>query len=96
MNTINVAGAQPEENKDWRFELKQYLSNSSSKTKYKLKQKALKHVLVSDELLKRSQEWLLLKCVAGGEAKKIMHEGIYGAHKSGPKMRWLIHRYGYY
>ena len=25
-----------------------------------------------------------------------VHEGIYRAHKLGPKMRWLIHRYGYY
>ena len=25
-----------------------------------------------------------------------VHEGIYGAQKLGPKMKWLIHRYGYY
>ena len=59
----------------------------------------MKYVLVEDELLKRSQEWLLLKCVDDVEAKRMMHEvheGICGAQKSGPKMRWLIHRYGYY
>ena len=39
---------------------------------------------------------VIAKMLAGGEAKKIMHEGICGAHKLGPKMRWLIHRYGYY
>ena len=64
-----------------------------------LKQKALKYVLVDDELFKRSQEGLLLKCVNDVEAKRIMcevHEGICGANKLGPKMKWLIHRYGYY
>ena len=25
-----------------------------------------------------------------------IHEGICGAHQSGIKMKWLIHRYGYY
>ena len=75
------------------------MSNLSSKAEYKLKQKALKYVLVDDELFKRRQERLLLKCVNDIEAKRIMHkvhEDICGAHKSGPKMRWLIHRYEYY
>ena len=75
------------------------MSNPSSKTEYKLKQKVLKYVLVDDELFKRSQKGLLLKCVDDIDLKRIMHEvhvGICIAHKSGPKMRWLIHRYGYY
>ena len=57
------------------------------------------YVLVDDELFKKSQEGLLLKYVNATESKRIMdkvHEGIYRAHKSGPEMRWLIHRYGYY
>ena len=56
-------------------------------------------MLVNDELFKRSQEGLLLKCVNDIEVRKIMHEvheGICGAHKLGPKMIWLIHRYRYY
>ena len=57
---------------------------------------ALKYMLVDDEMFKRSQQGLLLKCVNGTEAKRIIHEGICGAHKSGPKIRWLIHYYGYY
>ena len=90
INNIEITKAQLGENKDWRLELKQYLSNSSSKTEYKLKHKALKYVLVDDELFKRSQEGLLLKRVNDVEAKRIMHEvheGICGAHKLGPKMR---------
>ena len=37
-------------------------------------QKASKHVLVDDELFKRSQEELLLKYVNDVKAKWIMHE----------------------
>ena len=90
INNLEIAETQPDGNKDWRLGLKQYLSNPSSKTKYKLKQKALKYVLVDDELFKRSQEVLLLKCVNDVEAKRIMHEvheGICRAHKFGTKMR---------
>ena len=25
-----------------------------------------------------------------------LHKGICGAHELSPKMKWLIHRYGYY
>ena len=57
INNIEIAKAQQEGDKDWRQELKQYLSNLSSKAEYKLKQKALKYVLIHDELFKKSQEW---------------------------------------
>ena len=46
-------------------------------------------MLVDEELYKRCQESLLLKCVSDIEAKRIMqevHEGICRAHKLGPKM----------
>ena len=36
INNIEIVEAQPGENKDWRLELKQYLSNPLSKIKYKL------------------------------------------------------------
>ena len=55
-NNIEIPETQPVENKDWRLKLKQYLSNPSSKIEYKMKQKALRYVLVDDELFKRSQE----------------------------------------
>ena len=75
------------------------MSNPSFKAEYKLKQKALKYVLLDDELFKRRQEGLLLRCVNSAEAKRTVyevHKGICGAHKLGLKMRWIIHRYGYY
>ena len=71
INNIEIIEAQPKGNKDWRVELKQCLSNPSSKTEYKLKQKALKYILVDDELFKKCQEGLLLKCVNDVEAKRI-------------------------
>jgi hypothetical protein len=52
-----------------------------------------------DVLYKRGAEGLLLKCVSKYESLKVLaevHEGICGAHQSGVKMRWLIHRYGYF
>ena len=39
INNIDIAKAQPRENKDWRLELKQYLSNPLSKAEHKLKLK---------------------------------------------------------
>jgi hypothetical protein len=50
-------------------------------------------------LFKRGADGILLKCINTKEAMQVMaevHEGIFGAHQSGIKMKWLIHRYGYY
>ena len=52
-----------------------------------------------DVLYKRGAKGLLLKCVSKYESLQILaevHEGICGAHQFGVKMRWLIHRYGYF
>ena len=53
-----------------------------------------------DEILfKRGVDGILLKCISDDESKQILaevHEGIFGSHQSGIKMKWLIHRYGYY
>ena len=59
INNVEIAKAQLGENKNWRLELKQYLSNPSPKIEYKLKHKALKYALVDNESFKRSQEGLL-------------------------------------
>ena len=77
----------------------EYLKNPSSLVDFKIKQKALKYVMLNDELYKRSTESLLLKCLDKDESMRVMaevHEGICESHRSGPKMRWLIHRHGYY
>ena len=59
----------------------------------------MKYVLLDDELYKCSAKGLLLKCLDKEEAMKVMakvHEGIYKSHRLRPKIRCLIHRYGYY
>ena len=84
---------------DWRQELIQYLVDPSIQVDFKLRQKALKCVLIDRELFRRSQEGILLKCLNEDKALKVMgevHEGVCGAHKSGSNMKWLICRYRYY
>ena len=64
-----------------------------------IKRKALKYTLLDGDLYKRTTDGLLVKYVSKVESLRIMgevHEGIYGSHKLGTKMRWLIHRYGYF
>ena len=50
-------------------------------------------------LFKCGADGILLKFISTEESIQVMaevHEGICGAHQSGIKMKWLIHRYGYY
>jgi hypothetical protein len=87
---------------DWRAPIVSYLRNPNGCNENTLKLKAKKYVLMGepeDVLYKRGAEGLLLKCVSKYESLQVLaevHEGICGAHQSGVKMRWLIHRYGYF
>jgi hypothetical protein len=87
---------------DWRAPIVSYLRNPNGCNDNILKLKARKYVLMGepeDVLYKRSAKGLLLKCVSKYESLQVLaevHEGICGAHQSGVKMRWLIHRYGYF
>ena len=87
---------------DWRSPIISYLRSPSSCTNNALKLKARRYVLMGrkDEcLFKRGADGILLKCISTEESIQVMdevHEGICGAHQSGIKMKWLIHRYGYY
>ena len=78
---------------DCTMELIRYLNRPSSTIDLKLKQKALKYVLLYDKLYKRRAEGLLLKCLDKLEAMKVMgevHEGVYRSHRLGPKWDgWL-------
>ena len=56
-------------------------------------------MLLSDKLHKWSVEGILLKCLDKKEVMSVLvkvHKGICGSYRSGPKMRWLIYRHGYY
>ena len=81
------------------FKLIKYLKNPSSSANLKVKQKAFKYILLCDKLYEWSTKGLNLKCLDKCEFMKVMikvHNGVCESHKSSPKMRWLIHGYGYY
>ena len=51
------------------------------------------------ELYKKGLDGLLLKCLSFPDSMEVMkqvHEGVYGAHQVGIKMRWLIRRCDYF
>ena len=48
---------------NWRWELIQHLTDPLTQVDFKLKQKALKYLLIDGELFRRSQEGVLLKCL---------------------------------
>jgi hypothetical protein len=61
--------------------------------------KAMKYVLVGDDMFYRTMEGLLLKCLGPIEASQLLHqvhEGACGTHQSTHNMKWLIRRSGYY
>ena len=86
-------------NDDWRVEIADYLRNPSQKVTRKLRYKSTKYVLLNDQLYYKIVDGVLLKCLNREEAKVLMgevHEGICGAHQSAYKMKWIIHRTGYF
>ncbi|XP_050216608.1 uncharacterized protein LOC126667635 [Mercurialis annua] len=65
----------------------------------RLRSFALNYVVLAGKLYKKGFEGLLFRCIGPKEAMLAMaevHEGIAGAHQAGPRMRWLIHKYGFY
>jgi hypothetical protein len=83
---------------DWRKEILEYLKDPSQRASRKLKYKALKYVLLEEDLYYRMIDGVLLICLEE-EAKLIIdevHEGVSGAHQSAYKMKWVIRRSGYF
>ncbi|XP_050233412.1 uncharacterized protein LOC126681899 [Mercurialis annua] len=83
---------------DWRKELIDWFRHPDP-TNRRIRMLATNYVILADELYKRCREGLLFRCVGPKEAMLVMaevHEGISGAHQAGPRMRWLIHKYGFY
>ena len=86
-------------NEDWRVKIADYLRNPSQKVTRKLRYKSTKYVLLNDQLYYKTVDGVLLKCLNREEAKVLMgevHEGICGVHQSAYKMKWIIHRTGYF
>jgi ribonuclease HI len=69
---------------DWRKEIINYLKDPSKKVDKQLRYRAIKYVLLEDELYYRTIDGVLLKCLGKEEAKilmgEILHKGVYGAH----------------
>ncbi|CAL8152500.1 unnamed protein product [Prunus armeniaca] len=60
---------------------------------------ALNYLMWNEDLVRKSKDEVLLRCLGKKEYMKVMgetHEGICGAHQGGRKMCWLIRRYGYF
>jgi hypothetical protein len=82
---------------DWRKEIVDYLKDPSRKVSRKLRYKAIKFVLLDDNLFYKSLDVVLLRCLGPEEAKKMMsevHDGICGAHQSAYRMKWVIRQAG--
>ncbi|XP_050238260.1 uncharacterized protein LOC126687746 [Mercurialis annua] len=82
----------------WRKEITQWFE-SPDMTNRRLRTLAFNYIVLAGELYKRGSDGLLFRCIGPKEAMLVMaevHEGIAGAHQAGPRMRWLIHKYGFY
>ncbi|KAM1196538.1 hypothetical protein ACFX2J_022892 [Malus domestica] len=80
---------------DWRSPIIHHLKDPSSPTSKKNRQQTTKYVLWVKNLLRKTPDGLLLKCVGQEESMRVMaevREGICGAHQAGTKMRWLLRR----
>jgi hypothetical protein len=75
---------------DWRKEIIDYLKDPSKKVDKQLRYRAIKYILLEDELYYRTIDGVLLKCLGEEEAKILtgeIHEGVCGAHQSTFKMK---------
>ena len=77
----------------------EYLENLVRGTDRKTKYRALSYVLSGNELLKKTPEGVLLKCLGDTEAYLAIyevHSGACGVHQASHKMKWLLFRQGVY
>jgi len=84
---------------DWRKEIVDYLKNPSQRVSRQLKVKAIKYVLLEDELYYRTIDGIMLKCIGTKESKVLkdeIHVGVCGAHQSAYKMKWMTRRNNYF
>jgi hypothetical protein len=84
---------------DWRLPLMECIRNLGNITDKKVKQQVLKNTSLDDDLYRRTNDGVLLKCLGDEQAKEALqevHDGICGAHQSAYKMKWLLRRAGFY
>jgi hypothetical protein len=91
-------GSEPSHADDWRQALIRHLSYPGSIRDQKIRWQALKYTLINGELYQRTVG-VLLRCLSKEESRVAMgevHEGLYGAHLSAHKLRWMLRRVGVY
>ncbi|XP_050216900.1 uncharacterized protein LOC126667845 [Mercurialis annua] len=100
--TINInesfSAYQLDVTQDWRTEILKWFETPDQANR-RLRTVALNYVDLAGELYKKGFEGLLFRCIGQKEAMSAMaevHEGIADANMAGPRMRWLIHKYGFY
>jgi ribonuclease HI len=78
---------------DWRADIFNYLKDSARGAPNRIRYKAMKYVLIGDDMFYRTLEGLLLKCLGPIESNQLVHEvheGTCRTHQSAYKMKWLI------
>jgi hypothetical protein len=78
---------------DWRADIFNYWKDPARGAPNRIGYKAMMYVLIGDDMLYRTVEGLLLKCLGPTEANRLLHgvhEGACGTHQSAHKMKWLI------
>ncbi|CAL8082538.1 unnamed protein product [Prunus armeniaca] len=84
---------------DWRKPIITYLQYPTLPYEKRVRIMALNYLMWNEDLVRKSKDEVLLRCLGNKEYMKVMgetHEGICGAHQGGRKMCWLIRRYGYF
>jgi hypothetical protein len=77
---------------DWRADIFNYLKDLARGAPKRIRYKAMKYVLIGDDMFYRTLEALLLKFLGPTEANQLLHEvheGACGTHQLAHKMKWL-------
>ena len=91
--------------KPWYHDIKAYIKSSeypsgaTDNEKKFIQHMACQFFLSGEVLYKRNHDSTMLQCVDASEANHLMeemHEGLLGAHSSGPLLACKIMRVGYY
>ena len=59
---------------DWRADIFNYLKDSAQGAPRMIRLKAMKYVLIGDDMFYRTLEGLLLKCLGPSESNRLLHE----------------------
>jgi hypothetical protein len=78
---------------DWRADIFNYLKDLARGAPKRIRYKAMRYVLIGDDMFYRTLEGLLLKCLGPIESNRLLHEvheGNCGTHQLAQKMKRLI------